>query len=81
MNKWLYGNGHWCPTCRGTGKGAPLDRLIYHGGRFLQFYAVCATCRGAKRLPGPGDTPAPEHHTSMSQLMEYGGVTTKGREA
>jgi DnaJ-class molecular chaperone len=80
MNKWLHGNGHWCPSCRGTGRGRPRDRIGYNDGSWLQFYDRCETCRGAKRLPGPGDTPAPKHHTSVSQLMEYG-RTTKGRDA
>lgn len=72
MNKWLHGNGHWCPACRGTGRGRPRDQIEYSDGSRLQFYAKCETCDGEKRLEGPGDTPPPDRHTCMSQLMEYG---------
>lgn len=73
MNKWLHGNGHWCPACRGTGRGHATDRIEYDGGFYVQFYAKCAHCNGEKRLVGPGDLSVqPEHHTLLSQLEEYG---------
>ena len=72
MNKWLHGNGHWCPACKGSGQGRPLDRIVYESGRYAQFYAKCEACDGGKRLPGPGPDVNPERHTALSQCIEYG---------
>lgn len=81
MNKWLAGNGYWCPDCRGTGRGEPLDRMVFEGGGYRQFYANCPTCAGQKRIAATPEqvlrgavpvTPSPEHHSIMLQTIEYG---------
>ena len=81
MNKWLKGNGYWCPDCQGTGRGEPRDRIYYEGGGWTQFYDRCRTCSGSKRLPGtPADiiagtvpeTPPPAAHSILSQCLEHG---------
>jgi hypothetical protein len=74
MNKWLHGNGHWCPTCRGTGRGKPLDMIEYEGGGYCQFYAKCEACNGEKRIAGPGPDVQPAVHSTLSQCIEYGPV-------
>jgi hypothetical protein len=68
MNKWLHGNGHWCPACRGSGRGRPLDMIEYEGGGYCQFYARCEACNGEGRLAGPGLDVRPE----ARPLIEYG---------
>lgn len=50
MNKWLKGNGYWCHTCGGTGRGRARDRIEYRGGGGVQFYDLCQTCGGDGRL-------------------------------
>lgn len=84
MNKWLKGNGTWCQSCRGTGRGKARDRIGYAGGTWCQFYDPCATCGGARRLPAALDdviknqVPAsrpPAFHTCLAQTLEYGRST------
>lgn len=70
MNKWLVGNGHWCPACQGSGRGKPLDSFEYESGAVCQFYAKCESCNGERRLPGPG-ADQPVAHTVLSQLIEW----------
>ena len=81
MNKWLKGNGYWCPDCRGTGRGEALDRIIYEGGGYCQFYAGCEACGGDKRIAATvpqilantcPSTPPPTRHTTLLQTIEYG---------
>lgn len=81
MNKWLKGNGYWCPDCQGTGRGEPLDRFEYQSGGYMQFYARCQTCSGEKRLAVTAkqatagevpETDEPARHTILSQLIESG---------
>ncbi len=81
MNKWLKGNGYWCPDCRGTGRGKARDRIEYEGGSHCQFYDKCSTCNGEKRLAATieqvnaGAVPStsqPERHTILDQTIEYG---------
>jgi len=73
MNKWLHGNGHWCPVCKGSGRGRARDRIEYEGGGYCQFYDRCTACNGERRLPGAGlSLPAPR--TLLSQCIEYGVV-------
>ena len=81
MNRWLKGNGYWCPTCRGTGRGAARDRIVYRGGGYCQFHDKCPTCGGGKRIAATAEqvlagtvpvTPPPDHHTILVQTIEYG---------
>lgn len=81
MNKWLTGNGYWCPTCNGTGRGLARDRIEYEGGGYAQFYDRCMTCNGDKRIAATADqiitcevpvTPSPKAHTAMPGCVEYG---------
>lgn len=87
MNKWLKGNGYWCPTCAGKGGGKITDYFEYEGGGFCAFREVCPTCKGARRLAGTEadviagsvpQTPTPEP-TCFTNLIEYGKLTPTGR--
>jgi hypothetical protein len=74
MNKWLHGNGHWCPACKGTGRGKPYGgRVYYRGGGWQQLYDLCETCEGDRRLPGlnPAGAPRPSP-TWFVDTIEYG---------
>ena len=72
MNKWLIGNGHWCPTCGGTGRGLLPSVIEYKGGTFANLYDLCTTCLGEKRIVGPGpDVPRPAP-SCMFDIIEYG---------
>ena len=81
MNKWLKGNGYWCPDCRATGRGKLTSRMEYTGGGFCNFYDNCPRCKGEKRIAAvpadimrgavpANDIPAPR--TIFSGCIEYG---------
>lgn len=81
MNKWLAGNGYWCPACGGSGRGEARDRILYQGGGWCQFYDPCATCGGDGRLAASVDQirtgSVPETRPTaargiMSTCIEYG---------
>lgn len=87
MNKWLKGNGYWCPTCNGKGGGKITDYITYEGGGFCAFRAPCPTCKGQRRLAAPIEdvvagtvtaTPAPEP-TIFTNMIEHGKLTPSGR--
>lgn len=72
MNKWLKGNGHWCPACKGTGRGELSDIIGYQGGGEARFYKKCLHCNGERRLPGPRHPDIPEPTCGfMNQCLEY----------
>lgn len=49
-NRWLKGNGHWCPTCSGSGRGKLSSTVIYEGGVTVDLYDRCQACGGARRI-------------------------------
>lgn len=79
MNKWLKGNGIWCQSCKGTGRGKVSDIIEYSGGTEAVFYHSCPTCNGERRVAAPiadviaGTVPAtkPKVHTLWDQRLEY----------
>jgi hypothetical protein len=88
MNKWLKGNGYWCPTCQGSGRGEARDWIEYEGGGYCQFYDLCAVCKGEKRLPATVEqivnkavpvTPAPADQSCFLPIIEYGRLTPTGK--
>lgn len=88
MNKWLKGNGYWCPTCQGRGGGPVTDWMEYRDGTFAAFRAPCPTCNGARRLAATIDqiitatvpaTPDPAEVTCFTNMIEYGRLTKTGR--
>ena len=90
MNKWLKGNGYWCPDCSGSGRGKALDRIDYSDGTYCQFYAVCPTCKGEKRTAAPADdviaeripmTQPPVRHSCFSECIEHGLCVERGLES
>lgn len=81
MNKWLTGNGVWCPICKGSGRGEALDRIIYEGGGYAQFYALCPACKGQRRIAANladviagcvSADPSHEPRSCFLPLIEYG---------
>lgn len=79
MNPWLKGNGYWCPTCEGTGRGTGYDAIIYGNGMERRLYEPCPACKGLKRIAATAEmviagtvpeTPQPAVHTCMSMLIE-----------
>ena len=57
MNKWLVGNGYWCPDCNGTGEGRITDTIVYDSGAERHFRERCRTCDGQRRLPNAAAGP------------------------
>jgi hypothetical protein len=87
VNKWLIGNGHWCPTCKGTGRGESRDMIEYSNGTYALFYDLCATCKGERRVAAEvaqvlactvAPTPRPDP-TCFLPIIEYGKLTPTGR--
>ena len=74
MNKWLKGNGHWCPKCGGTGRGKALDRVEYKGGAYCQFYASCDLCNGERRITGLGPNIPEPKCGLLDQCLEWGRI-------
>ena len=72
MNKWLIGNGHWCPSCGGTGRGRHTSRIEYEGGGYADLYDPCATCGGQRRLAGPGPSTPRPRPSCLVDVIEYG---------
>jgi hypothetical protein len=90
MNKWLKGNGYWCPSCNGTGRGKARDRMEYESGAYCQFYDPCSVCLGAKRMPATAQqiidgtaplTPEPAFHSCFSECIEYGSPNRRAAHA
>lgn len=88
MNKWLCGNGLWCETCNGTGRGEARDRIIYDDGGYCQFYEKCPACNGQKRIAAPAEmvlagavppTKRPAYPTILVQTIEYGQLSARER--
>ena len=77
MNKWLKGNGHWCPACGGTGRGRAADRVVYDNGKYAQFYDACTHCNGERRIAGPGPNVPEPTCGFLNQCLEYGTLTTR----
>lgn len=58
MNKWLVGNGYWCPACKGTRQGEVTDAIEWQSGKLTVFRRKCAACDGEGRLPSRPDLTA-----------------------
>lgn len=64
---WLVGNGHWCASCGGTGKGKGIYALPKHPDGGIP--EICQSCAGAGRLPGPG--PAVDRPETSNYVVEF----------